>query len=100
MVVKINIKERLTYNSSKSWKHIIKENHKHWRKLHKWTSFLDNELPIKQNYNKSRRIQRGLFKSNLGKLINADVNGSLQIIKKVFSNAFNHGIKDYGFNPN
>ena len=63
------------------------------------TSFLDNELPIKQNYNKSRRIYRGLFKSNLGKLINADVNGSLQIMKKVFPNAFSHGIKDYGFNP-
>ena len=28
------------------------------------TSFLDNELPIKQNYNKKRRIHRGLFKSN------------------------------------
>ena len=63
------------------------------------TSFLDNELPIKQNYNKSRRIYRGLFKSNLGKLINADVNGSLQIMKKVFPNAFSHGIKDYRFNP-
>ena len=63
------------------------------------TSFLDNELPIKQNYNKSRRIHRGLFKSNLGKLINADVNGSLQIMKKVFPNAFSHGIEDYGFNP-
>ena len=63
------------------------------------TSFLDNELPIKQNYNKSRRIYRGLFKSNKGKLINADVNGSLQIMKKVFPNAFSHGIEDYGFNP-
>ena len=63
------------------------------------TSFLDNELPIKQNYNKSRRIYRGLFKSNNGKLINADVNGSLQIMKKVFPNAFSHGIEDYGFNP-
>ena len=63
------------------------------------TSFLDNELPIKQNYNKSRRIYRGLFKSNNGKLINADVNGSLQIMKKVFPNDFSHGIEDYGFNP-
>ena len=43
--------------------------------------------------------QRGLFKSDLGKLINADVNGSLQIIKKVFPNKFSHRIKDYGFNP-
>ena len=55
------------------------------------TSFLDNELPIKQNYNKSRKIYRGLFKSNKGRLINNDVNGSLQIMKKVFSNAFAMG---------
>ena len=63
------------------------------------TSFLDNELPIKANYNKSRRIYRGLFKSNNGRLINSDVNGSLQIIKKVFPKAFSHGIEDCWFNP-
>ena len=63
------------------------------------TSFLDNELPIKSNYNKSRRIKRGLFKSNKGILINADVNGSFQIMKKVFPNVFDHGIEDCGFNP-
>lgn len=63
------------------------------------TSFLDNELPIKENYNKSRRVHRGLFKSDKGKLINADVNGSYQIMKKVFPNAFSHGIEGYGFNP-
>lgn len=48
------------------------------------TSFIDNELPVKENYNKSRRIHRGLFKSNNGTLINADLNGAYQIIKKVF----------------
>lgn len=48
------------------------------------TSFLDNELPTKENYNKSRRIKRGLFKSNEGKMINSDVNGAYQIMKKVF----------------
>lgn len=52
------------------------------------TSFLDEEEPIKQNYDKSRRIKRGLFKSNSGLLINGDVNGSLQIMMKVFPNAF------------
>lgn len=56
------------------------------------TSFLDNELPIKENYNKSRRIKRGLFKSNNGTLINSDVNGAFQIVKKVFPNAFEDGI--------
>lgn len=57
------------------------------------TSFLDNEEPCKPNYNKSRRIKRGLFKSNSGTLINSDVNGAFQIIKKVFPNAFADGIK-------
>lgn len=52
------------------------------------TSFLDREDPTKQNYDKSRRIKRGLFKSNSGLLINSDVNGSLQIMAKVFPNAF------------
>ena len=47
------------------------------------TSFIDNELPVKENYNKSRRIKRGLFKSNNGILINADLNGAYQIMKKV-----------------
>lgn len=52
------------------------------------TSFLDVEEPIKQNYDKSRRVERGLFRSNSGVLINSDVNGSLQIMMKVFPNAF------------
>ncbi len=58
------------------------------------TSFLDEENPIKENYNKNRRIQRGLFKSNSGLLINSDVNGSFQIMKKVFPNAISrYGIE-------
>ena len=52
------------------------------------TSFLDHECPEKTNYDKSRRVVRGLFKSNSGLLINSDVNGSLQIMKKAFPNAF------------
>ena len=64
------------------------------------TSFLDNELPIKENYKKERRIFRGLFKTNKGRLINADVNGSLQIMKKVFSNAFDgYEIEGLGLTP-
>ena len=63
------------------------------------TSFLDNEEPIKENYNRSRRIQRGLFKSNNGTLINADVNGAYQIMKKVFPNIFLDGIEGAGSHP-
>lgn len=50
------------------------------------TSFVDNEMPVKENYNKSRRIKRGLFKTSDGSFINADVNGSYQIMKKVIPN--------------
>ena len=45
------------------------------------TSYLDGEIPDKASYNISRRIKRGMFKSNKGILINADVNAAYQIIK-------------------
>ena len=63
------------------------------------TSFLDNELPIKENYNKNRRIHRGLFISNNNVRINADVNGAYQIMKKVFPKAFSNGIEGVGLHP-
>ncbi len=47
------------------------------------TSFIDNEEPVKENYNKKRRIHRGLFVSNQGIKINADLNGAYQILRKV-----------------
>jgi len=45
-------------------------------------SALDLEKLNRDNYNKSRRVERGLFKSNIGLTINADVNGSLNIMRK------------------
>ena len=56
------------------------------------TSFLDGESPCKENYNKKRRVKRGLFQAT-DTLINSDVNGSLQIIRKVFPDAFSYGIE-------
>ena len=52
-------------------------------------SFLDNEEICKHTSYKGKRVKRGLFKSNDGTLINADVNGSLNILKKVVGN-FNY----------
>lgn len=63
------------------------------------TSFLDNEDPVKENYNKERRVYRGLFVSNGGKKINADVNGAYQIMKKVIPDAFSNGIEGAGLHP-
>ena len=45
------------------------------------TSYLDGEMPTARYYNKTRRIHRGLFRSNAGICINADVNAAYQILK-------------------
>ena len=65
------------------------------------TSFLDGEDPVKENYDKSRRVHRGLFVTKKGEEINADVNGSYQIMKKAFPNVklFADGIVDVGLHP-
>ena len=57
------------------------------------TSYLDNELPTKDFYDKSRRIQRGLFKTNKNKLINSDVNAAFQVIKKVYKTDYKSSYK-------
>ena len=58
------------------------------------TSFLDDELPTKEFYDKSRRKSRGLFLSNNSRRINADVNASFQIMKKIYKEfTYNDSIK-------
>ena len=51
-------------------------------------SSLDKEEISKRRYNKKRRVKRGLFISNKGKIINADVNGSINILRKYIKNIF------------
>lgn len=63
------------------------------------TSFVDNEEPTKENYDKQRRVYRGLFISRSGKTINADVNGAYQIMKKVVPDVFSEGIEGVGLHP-
>lgn len=63
------------------------------------TSFLNDEPPQKEFYNKKRRIHRGLFVSNQGVAINADVNAAYQIMKKVFPNEFSNGIEGVVLHP-
>ena len=45
-------------------------------------SFLDNESIHKHSIYLGKRIKRGLFKSHQNNLINADLNGALNILKK------------------
>jgi len=46
------------------------------------TSFLDLELPCHHDSYAGKRVNRGLFRSSNGTLINADVNGAYQIMRK------------------
>jgi len=56
------------------------------------TSWIDNEPPRHHENYAGKRIKRGLFKSANSTLINADVNGALQIIRKVFPKAKADGV--------
>jgi len=63
-------------------------------------SFLDNEPIEKHKIYKGKRIGRGLFRSQRGIFINADVNGAYNIIKKAFPKAISaDGIEGVGLHP-
>lgn len=51
-------------------------------------SFLDNERICKHESYKGRRTKRGLFKTSFGKIINADINGAFNIIRKSEKESF------------
>ena len=57
-------------------------------------SCLDGEIVGKNAYNKKRRISRGMFRSNQGILINADVNGAYNILYK-FTKTSAKSISEY-----
>ncbi len=62
-------------------------------------SLLDLEPIGKQAEYAGKRLKRGLFRASDGRLINADVNGSGNIIRKVVPNAFADGIEDFVVRP-
>ncbi len=68
-------------------------------------SFLDQDaLPVWGQTTETptfsgKRIHRGLYRSGNGTLINADVNGAYNIIRKVFPNAFANGIAGVALHP-
>ncbi|MDJ0518926.1 MAG: transposase [Trichodesmium sp. MO_231.B1] len=69
-------------------------------------SFIDNDLiPVykKDQKNKvtfsGKRVKRGLYRSASKGLINADVNASLNIMRKAVPNVFDHGIEGVVVHP-
>ena len=73
------------------------------------TSFLDHEEVINANGDKARarrgikpvkrRFKRGLYRSNNGTILNADINAAYQILRKVVPNAYADGIEGVGLHP-
>ena len=63
-------------------------------------SFLNNESIMHDANYLGKRINRGVFKSKEGILINADVNGACNILKKAVPNSFKvNGIEVVGSQP-
>jgi putative transposase len=63
-------------------------------------SFLDGESIQKHPEYQGKRVKRGLFRSKNGTLLNADVNGSANILKKAFPTAFDgYGIEGAVVHP-
>ena len=62
-------------------------------------SFLDQEPLYHQEVYMGKRIKRGLFLSAKRKRINADLNGSYNIIRKVAPNAFSNGVEGVVVHP-
>ena len=60
-------------------------------------SFLDNEEIRKHESYKGKRVKRGLFLSGEGKALNADINGSLNILKRGMK--FSFDFKESFFRP-
>lgn len=53
-----------------------------------YTSMTDHFInePMKHlDEHKGKRIRRGLFKSSIGKVLNADINGAIGIMRKVYA---------------
>jgi putative transposase len=81
--------EMLTYKAQLVGINVVVVTEKYTSKC----SFLDNEPLYKQDSYQGRGIKRGLFRNRNGTLSNAYVNGSLNIIRKAFPNAFVEGIQ-------
>lgn len=62
-------------------------------------SFLDNEPIQKHEVYVGKRVKRGLFRSTNGRCLNADINGSYNILRKVAPDAFAQGSRGCVVHP-
>jgi putative transposase len=62
-------------------------------------SFIDHESIEHQEEYLGRRVKRGLFRSKENILLNADINGACNIIRKVFPEFKYEGIEGFIVSP-
>jgi len=87
---------QIEYKAQLIGMHVLTVNENHTSKC----SFLDNEPIRKHNKYAGKRVSRGLFKTSKGILLNADVNGAYNIMKKAFPNTILvDGIEAFGLMP-
>ena len=88
--------QQLEYKATEQGIAVIKQEESHSSKC----SFLDNEPITHHDKYVGKRISRGLFQSKEGIIINADVNGAYNILKKALLNAIKADrIEDVGLHP-
>ena len=87
--------EMLTYKCELVGIKVVPETEEYTSKC----SFIDMEPIKKHETYAGKRIKRGLFRSANGTLINADCNGSGNILRKAFPNAFADGIEGVVVSP-
>src|SRR5262249_13104201 len=78
---------KLSYKAELVGIQVIVVNESHTSKC----SFLDDEPVGHHAQYAGKRITRGPFRASDGRLINADVNGAYNIIRKAIPNAFGNG---------
>ena len=62
-------------------------------------SFLDMEEICKHDTYFGKRVKRGVYISKNSVIINADVNGSYNILRKAIPSVFRHGIEGFVVSP-
>ena len=88
--------KQIEYKSQLKGNRVLTVNEAHTSKC----SFLDNEEIEHHDKYLGKRISRGLFKTSNGKILNADVNGAYNIMRKAFPNAVSvDGIEAFGLMP-
>lgn len=87
--------EMLTYKAKLVGIRVIEQEEAYTSKC----SFLDAEPIRKQKTYLGRRVERGLFRAADGRLINADVNGSYNILRNAIPDGFKQGLAGIMLHP-